>query len=255
MRKFLLTALVLLAAILPQATAAWTIPTETLQYQVHYRWGLINANAGTATVKSEVIPSKNQFMATLSGESVNLLGHYYGASDMLVGTIMSDTYQPVYNQRITQESGAFNIETVIYNHNAKCAEGEVIKTLPNGQQVKSRISHYAGGVTIDLLAVFYYMRQLDYEDMQPGQSSKVNIFAGNSPEVLTINYVGKETIEFNGQQHEVFHITMNFEGKNGGTEVSDELSALISTSDSRVPLVVDGSLKFGHLHCTLRSVE
>lgn len=255
MKKILLSALVLLAAMLPQNALAWIVPSETLSYEVHYRWGLINANAGVATVQSELLPGKNLFRARLSGQSVCLLGHYYGASDMLVGTIMADTYQPVYNQKITEESGAFNIETVVYNHNADCAEGEVIKTLPNGQQVKSRISHYAGGVTIDLLAVFYYMRQLDYQNMQPGQSVRINVFYDKTPEVLTINYVGKETIDFKGQQHEVFHITMNFTGQNGGTEVSDAMSALISTSDSRIPLVVNGNLKFGHVHCTLVSAE
>lgn len=254
MRKFLKT-LFLLAGLIPLQCAAWVVPEETLQYEVHYRWGLINANAGVATVKSEQLPGDSKFKATLTGRSVNLLGHYYEAGDMLVGTMMSDTFQPVYNERITRESGEFTIEKVVYSHGGPTAAGESVKTLPDGTEVRTRVSHYAGGLTLDLLAVFYYIRQIDYQQMHPGQSVTVNIFAGNTPEVLTVTYQGQETFDFRGTPREVFRIDMSFQGAGGGSGTSDRMSALISTSDSRIPLVVDGRLKFGHLHCLLLDAE
>ena len=240
----------ILLALLPVEMKAWTVPQETLEYEVHYKWGLINANAGVATIKTEPVPGTNLFRATLTGKSVNLLGHYYEAGDVLTGTMLADSFRPVYNERITQESGEFTIETVCYDHSGGTASGESFKTLPDGTTVKSRVSHYGGGLTLDLLAVFYYMRQVDYQAMQPGQTVTDIVFAGSSPEVLTIVYNGQETMEYQGQQRQVYRVSMSFTARNGGAGTSDSMSAVISANDSRIPLIVDGKLKFGHLHCS-----
>ena len=86
--------------------------------------------------------------------------------------------------------------------------------------------------------------------MQPGQTVTVNVFAGSSPEVLTIVYNGQETMEYQGQQRQVYRVSMSFTARNGGAGTSDSMSAVISANDSRIPLIVDGKLKFGHLHCS-----
>lgn len=248
MKKLFMIAGIILGLI-PLKGKAWVVPQETLNYEVHYKWGLINANAGVATIRTEPLPGANQFKATLTGRSVNLLGHYYDAGDMLVGTMLSDSFRPVYNQRIIREAGEFTIETVCYNHSGETTSGETVKRLPDGTMVKSRVSHYGGGLTLDLLAVFYYIRQVDYQAMQPGQTVTINVFSGKNPEVLTILYQGKETLDYQGEEKEVYRISMSFTSRNGGGGTSDDLSALISADENRIPLIVDGKLKFGHLHC------
>lgn len=251
MKKLGILALSLFAT---AVAGAWNVPDETLNYGVRYRWGLIDANAGVATLSTMNNPADGTFKATLSGKSVDLLGHYYAATDTMVGTIMANDFRPVYNEHISREAGEFQIQTVTYDHSGDSSEGNIVKTLPDGQVLRSRVSHYGGGLTLDLLAVFYYIRQIPYEQMQPGESVTVNIFAGTTPETLTVTYDGRETAAVRGEETNVFKINLVFSAQAPGAS-SDRMEVLISDDASRIPVRIDGSLKFGHIECTLLGTE
>lgn len=238
-----------MAAAMAITMKAWTVPDETLHYSVNFKWGLIDANAGVATLTTENLPDSNQFRATLTGKSVNLLGHYYAVGDTMVGTMMADSMQPLYTQHLSHESGEFSIETVTYDTSGPSSLGNVVKRLPDGKVIRSRVSHYAGGLTLDLLAVFYYIRQIGYEDMKPGEQVTVNIFSGKNPETLAVTFDGVEDMVFDGKQLPVYVVSLTFSAENGGKTNTDHMRVSISTDDDRVPLVVDGSLKIGHLLC------
>lgn len=224
---------------------AWTVPDETLRYSVNFKWGLIDANAGVATLSTENIPGTDRFKATLTGKSVDLLGHYYVAGDTIVGEMMADTMQPVYTQHLSKENGEFSIETITYDTTGPSSLGKVVKELPDGKVIRSRVSHYGGGLTLDLLAVFYYIRQIDYRAMTPGQKVTVNIFSGKNPETLAVTYQGLKTVD----DREAYAISLIFSSDNEGEVNSDHMDVAISADDSRIPLIVDGSLKIGHLLC------
>ena len=55
--------------------SAWTVPDESLNYGVRFKWGFIDANVGIATLTTHNDIAGNTFTATLSGKSVDLLGH------------------------------------------------------------------------------------------------------------------------------------------------------------------------------------
>lgn len=236
-------------ASMAMTAGAWTVPDETLHYSVNFKWGLIDANAGIATLTTENVTGTNSFRATLTGKSVDLLGHYYAVGDTMVGSIMADTMQPVYTQHLSRESGVFSIETVTYDTSGDSSLGNVVKELPDGKVVRSRVSHYGGGLTLDLLAVFYYIRQIDYENMTPGENVRVNIFSGKNPETLTVTYDGRNEMEFDGASRQVYDISLTFSAENGGTVNTDRMRVSISAGNDRVPLLIDGSLKIGHLVC------
>ncbi|MDE6284045.1 MAG: DUF3108 domain-containing protein [Muribaculaceae bacterium] len=248
MKKFF-TLLASVALGMSMTVSAWNVPDETLQYDVHFKWGFISANAGVATLSTQNLPGTNQFRATLTGRSVDLLGHYYSVGDTMVGTIMSDTMQPVYTQYLSQESGEFSIETISYDTSGPSSEGNIVKQLPDGKVLRSRVSHYGGGLTLDLLAVFYYIRQIDYPAMTPGQQVKVNIFSGSNPETLVVTYNGQSSIDTDNGPQQVYQISLTFSAENGGQTNSDNMNVSISTGDARIPLYINGSLKVGHLVC------
>lgn len=240
-------------ALIPMISHAWTVPDETIHYQIHYKWGFLSANAGTATIKAENIPGTNKFRATLTGKSVELLGHEYVGADTIVGTLLADKVQSLMTTHLSYTSGEFEIQTITYPNGSQ-SDGEIVKKLPDGKVVRSRISHYGGGLTVDLLGVYYYMRQIDYEQMETGQTVKVNIFSGTKPETLTVTYLGKEIITGPHGPAETFSVSLNFStpGANGTT---DHIDAWISTEPDRIPVRVVGSLKFGKIDCMLTAFE
>ena len=252
MRRFILAAVAAMA-LAPAVVRAWTVPDETLKYQINYKWGFIDANAGVATVTAENLPGTGTFRATLTGRSVELLGHEYVGGDTIVGTLMADTVRSVMTQHLSYSAGDFEIETITYPQGS-AKDGEIVKRLPDGKVVRSRISHYGGGLTVDLLGVYYYMRQIDYSQMQPGQSVTVNVFSGKNPETLSVTYNGKVMADSCGMQTEAFNVSLDFSTPTPGNS-SDHLEAWISTAPDRVPVRVTGTLKFGKMDCRLLAVE
>ena len=241
------------AALLPLALSAWTIPDETLHYSVRFKWGLIDANVGIAQISTYNIPGEERFIATLSGKSIDLLGHYYGANDKIVGSIISEPLTTTDNEQIYSENRQFTIETVTYNAHGPSKEGDVVKHLPNGRVIRSRTSNYGSGLTIDLLSVFYYMRQINYADYQPGQDFRINLSNGVEIEYLNITYVGKENVDSCGIPTESFHITLTF--SSAATSKVDSMEVWISTDNSRTPLIVNGSLSVGRMECRFINAE
>ncbi len=99
--------------------SAWTVPDESLNYGVRFKWGFIDANVGIATLTTHNDIAGNTFTATLSGKSVDLLGHYYEAVDTITGSIMSENITSNNNESLYHESGRFAIETITYDPTAK----------------------------------------------------------------------------------------------------------------------------------------
>lgn len=235
------------AMLIPLMTFAWAIPDETLHYSVRFKWGLIDANVGIAKITTCNDIAAGRFTATLSGKSVDLLGHYYEASDTISGSIMANGIAGRADETIYDEAGQFAIETITYNAEGPSKEGPVVQHLPNGKVIRSRVSNYGSGLTIDLLAVFYYMRQIDYGQHNPGQAFRINLSNGSQIESLAISYLGTDNIQINGESHETYHIALTFSSE--GSSKCDNMNVWISTDDSRIPMLVNGSLSVGHMEC------
>ena len=227
------------------SAAVWTVPDETLHYSVRFKWGLIDANVGIATVSTRNIPGTDTFEATLSGKSIDLLGHYYIAGDDIRGTLLADPMKPSNNATLQCEHGEFTIETVTYDADGPSKNGPVVGLLDNGQVIRARQSNYASGLTIDLLSVFYYMRQIDYGESQPGASYRINLVNGSEIDHLHIVYIDEDDCEVNGESVSCHHIALTFSAGNN----SDTMEVWIADDAARTPVFIKGGLSVGHMEC------
>lgn len=227
------------------AMKAWDVPNETLHYEVRFKWGFINANAGIAELKTVTDPASQTFKATLSGRSVNLMGHYYAATDTIRGTLMADKVQSVYTEHLSQADGMFAIQTITYPGPGSKSAGKIITRYPDGRVLRERISHYGGGVTVDLLGVFYYIRQLDYEKMAPGSEVTVNVLYGTDAETLKVNYKGRVMADSCGTDVPAYAISLTFSSP--AAAHTSQMDISIGADSQRIPLVINGSLKVGHI--------
>ena len=237
-----------IACLLSVASAgAWEVPDETLHYSVRFRWGLIDANVGIATVSTRNLPGTDNFEATLSGKSVDLMGHYYEAGDAITGTIIAHPDASRSDAAIESKQGEFTIKTISENGDGSSKNGPVTAHLADGDVIRSRVSRYGSGLTIDMLSVFYYMRQIDYPEQTPGQTTSVALSDGSQIDDLRIVYLGEESVAPDGAEGPCSHIALTFtaDGK------SDSMEVWITCDDRRIPMFIKGSLSVGHMECRL----
>lgn len=243
-KKVALTAVMFVASV---AGSYGMVPDETLHYSVRFKWGLIDANVGVATVTTRNLPGTDTFEATLSGKSVDLLGHYYVANDDITGTIMASPMSVTNNATLECEHGAFSIETVTYDAEGPSKNGPVVGHLDNGEVIRARQSDYASGLTVDMLSVFYYMRQIDYASCQPGSAFRINLANGNQVDHLHIIYIGPDDMEVGGAMQTCRHIALTFSV--GGK--SDSMEVWLADDAGQTPVYIKGALSVGHMECRL----
>lgn len=227
-------------------------PDETLKYKVVYRWGLVNKQAGRATISvSHGADGKSR--AAMYARTEPWADHFYKVRDTLLTTFATETHLPYSYTRIAHEGGDYANDKVVFKKagnttTAKCVRLRRKKKDKTSNRSESTLS--ANGDAVDLLSSFYYLRGLDFGSMKPGIPHVINIFSGKRKEILKISYHGSETIKIDGKKVVTHKVTFTFTSENGKT-TSAPIKAWLSTDSSHTPLKLEGELKIGKIQCIL----
>lgn len=228
-----------------------TLPPETLHYNVMFKWGIINKKAGSATLTLSHLPG--QYRTTLTGASEPWADRIYRVRDTLNGRMDMDGFRPLFYEKIAHEGSEFKHDQVHYDYSTPgVVVGNCTRRVfkKNQLRIDETRSMEAENRAVDMLTSFYFMRQLPFEHMQPGERVSIDIFSGKQKELLTISYVGTENVELDGVEHPTFHVRFIFTSK-GGTKTSDDMDAWISTAPRRIPIKLEGKLPVGKVKCFL----
>lgn len=224
---------------------------ESLAYDIMYKWGLINKKAGRVTINTNSQPG-GTFSAILVGHSAKWADRFYSVRDTLIGTIIADGFVPVSYQKISHEGGEFKRDVISYGRQGDSVTANCERYHQKSPKKPVNYSSKmlkANGYTVDMLTAFYYMRFLDYPAMKAGDSEVMNIFSGKREEILTITYLGMETVMVNQVYHNCYKIRFSFSSTDGIKKTSEDLEAWISTEKERIPLQLVGKLPIGTIRC------
>lgn len=242
MKKTLLFIAILIASL--SALAQVNLPYQKLNYKVHYHLGPINVHIanGTATIYTE----GNELRATLAGESIPWKGHVFCVSDTLYAKMTPSNgyskekviYENGWYRRPTTaqfKSGSFDSQNPA---NYKSIQGQ-------GSLDASAETMEAITVTADMLGLYYFYHEIDFEKLDPGQQIIIPIISqSGSPEKAVINYIGKSTFDDEGTIYPVYEITyeFTFDGQMSGYPVKTYIGQF-----DRIPLYMSASLPIGHV--------
>ncbi len=241
---FILTLVVVLSV------AAAALPSnESLSYKVMYKWGLINKQAGSASLSIRTAGS--QYKLALTARSASWADKFYCLRDTLTGIVNRSGYKPVRYENRSHEGGDYKHAIVTYQHNGNNVTAKAVNTTKKKKEKSPTTRNQtftATGTAMDMLSVFYYMRTIEYGQMNVGGTKVVTIFSGKQKETLTIRYNGVQNVKIDGKQRNCYHIKFSFTSK-GGKKTSDDMDAWISTDSRRIPLKMEGKLPVGKVQC------
>lgn len=247
--KYLLSLIIGLSALCMGATGI-SFDDEMVTYRVMYKWGLINTQAGNATLT--ITNKGDNYITKLTARSEPWADKYYMVRDTLNGVIKKNGFLPMFYEKKAHEGSVFKHDIVKYSRSGNkvygyCTRIERDKDETSGGKKEHIISGI--GTTVDMLSVFYYMRAVDYPKMKKGEEIKLNIFSGKFKEFLTIKYLGVENVKFDDESiRKCYHITFTFT-QDGDTKTSDDMDAWISVEPHRIPLKLEGTLTVGKVQC------
>lgn len=241
-RKLLSVLFALTLIAIPMASAI-DLPNEDLNYSVLYRWGLINKQAGAATLSLRTVG--NRYNAQLTARTLPWADKIFKVRDTLRSTMIREQVLPQQYVKIAHEGKVYDRDVVQYSYTATEAIGLVNRYHVKAGLPPMRIDTvlHAKRPTFDMLSVFYYLRTIDFPSMTTGQTRRVHLFSGHLVEELTITYRGIKTLQLPEGNRSTYYLTFSF--TTNGRPASDAMSTWISADAQRIPLKVEGKLPIG----------
>lgn len=222
---------------------------ESLNYKVMYKWGLVQKQAGRATLSIHTVGP--QYHTQLTARSEKWADRFFKVRDTLSGVIMRETFTPMLYIKKSHEGDEHKHDQVKYIYSGARVIGDCTRqkwdkkgnlTLSESRKLE------AYGTTVDMLSSFYFMRALPYQDWKEGHVITTNIYSGKRKELLTIKYMGIEKVKCNNTVYPCYHIRFTFTD-NDRAKTSDDMDAWISTDSRHIPIKMEGKLKVGKVQC------
>ena len=238
MKKIILFAILCVAFL--SANAGLTIPFTEIPYNVNYHWGIIDVNIAHGNVKYQC--DGTNFSSTLDGVSIPWEGHIILVSDTLRTQMLPGNK---YSQeKIEYQSGWYRRPKVKYYRSStyNASDPQIYKNIAGeGEYDASSNSMEAIAITSDMLGMFYYANEFDFDSMSENESFTLPIQGVYAQEVK-VTYLGKGSYEIDTTVYPTYNIMYeyNYQGKMSGYPVQMR----IRQSD-RLPIFISASIPVG----------
>lgn len=226
------------------ATASFQ--NENLKYVISYKWGMIHKDTGDATLSLR--KDGNIYNVMLAAKTRPWADKLFMVRDTLQATISVSDLKPLSYKKLTHEKDKYAKDVINYSYNGATTTGLCTRyRIKDGKWTTAQNTLTSNGPVYDMLSVFYYLRKLDYAQLNKNKVYVATVFSGKKKEKITIKSLGKETIKLkDNSQREAYHIKFNFT-QEGGKKSSDDIDTWISTDSRHIPLYVVGKLPIGQM--------
>lgn len=169
---------------------------ETMSFVLHYNWGIINSDVGTATVKLEEtdfngIPS---FHCDVSGRTTRLFDLVFRVREQFDSWFTRDGLRPLKFTRDTHEGKYDALNTYIYDWERSVIAADVYSTSGGQRSLELPLDR----CTYDLPALFFLARNMDMSVVTPGVRYPMTFAIDD--DVYNVHFIlhGRETIDVKG---------------------------------------------------------
>lgn len=239
MKKIFFISLCLLA-VFTTTNAALTIPYTEVPYDVNYHWGIIDVNIAHGTVKYQC--DGTTFSGTLDGVSIPWEGHVILVSDTLKTKMTSGGEYSKEN--IQYQSGWYRRPKANYfrSDSYDPANPQNYKNIAgNGSYDASNDSMEAIAITSDMIGMYYYAQEINFENLEANQSFTIPI-QGEYAREVKVTYLGKGSYEIENEVYPTYNIMFEY---NYGDKMSGYPVQMRVRQSDRIPIFLSASIPVG----------
>lgn len=225
---------------------------EKLTIIASYTWGVVNTDVGTVTFEisennSGRIP---QFVAKGKIRTARFFNAFFRVDDYYESHFNKTDMRPTYFTRDIHE-GKYFIQNFYHYNPDHSINARIIR---KDRSVQDTL--LPGTIcTFDFITLFYFLRNLDFTAMDPGDVSSISFAVDDEIFDLYLRYDGKEEIKIQG--HGTFRC-LKFSAQTVAGVVFDgkeDLCFWISDDNNRIPLFVESPVVIGRIIGRLGSYE
>lgn len=171
---------------------------ETATFTLHYEWGAIDSDVGTATVRLDTVTFNGHeaYRCTMHGRTTPLYDLFFKVREDFQSWFTRDGLMPLKFYRHSQEGDYEAKNTYVYDRDA--AEPRIVADLYTSKRGAKGTDIPLTPCTFDLPTLFYYARNMDFDAIEPGKRHPMTFAIDD--EVFNVYFIlyGRETIKVRG---------------------------------------------------------
>ncbi len=218
---------------------------EKMEFVLHYKWGAVNADVGTATVELDSLTynGKKAFHCSVFCKSSKFFDMFFKVKEDFDSWFTRDGLRPLKFTRDTYEGGYEARNTYYYNWNlAEPVISADVYSTKNGPRI---LDLPLTPCTFDLPALFFFARNMDFDAIEPGRKYPMTFAIDD--DICNVYFIlyGRETIKVKGIGTVK---TIKFAAKLLEGEVfkgDDDMLIWVTDDDNRLPVYFEAPLLVG----------
>ncbi len=226
---------------------------EVIGYEVYYNWGFIWLNAGYVdfSVKSGKYNNRDIYYLSGTGTTYKSYDWIFKVRDHYQSYLDKETLRPLWFHRENYEGGFETDNKYIFNQR----DNLVYSFTQNSERPFQKDTLKIPPCTFDLLSMIYYTRNIDFSNLQVGDSVPIISIIDNEIYNLYIRFLGRETIEAkSGEKYRCIKFSaLLVEGTifKGG----EDLLVWVSDDRNRIPILVDAKILVGSVKAYVNTMQ
>lgn len=218
---------------------------ERMEFTMHYKWGIIDSDIGTATVALDTVRLNGEkaFLCSAQGQTTRLYDLFFKVREDFKSWFTVDGLRPLKFTRDTFEGKYVAKNTYIYDWNA--AEPHIIADVYSSSSGQRYPELPLTPCTYDLPALFFFARNIDLENIEIGKRYPMTFAIDDDIFNVYFIFYGPETIKVKGLGTVK---TIRFAAKLLAGEVftgEEDMMIWISDDENRVPVYFEAPILVG----------
>ena len=226
-----------------------------MDFILHYKWGSINTDVGTATVSLDSLTFNGQkaFKCTASGRTKKFFDVFFKVREDFRSWFAVDGLRPLKFTRDTHEGNYVARNTYLYDWSA--TDPHIVADLYSSSRGERSMEIPLTRCTYDLPALFYYARNMDVDNVVPGKRYPMTFAIDDDVYNFYFILLGKEVKKIKGLG--TFR-TLKFAVKLVAGSVftgKDDMFVWVTDDDNKVPLLFESPIIVGRVQGRLVSYK
>ena len=218
---------------------------ERMDFVLHYRWGAINTDVGSATVTLDSLTFNGEeaFHCSVTGRTTRMFDLFFKVREDFDSWFTRDGLRPLKFTRDTYEGGYEARNTYLYDW--KSPEPHIDADVYSSSRGQRSLELPLTPCTYDLPALFFFARNMDIENVQPGRRYPMTFVIDDDVYNVYFILYGRETVKVKGLGTVR---TIKFAAKLLEGEVfkgEEDMMIWISDDENRLPVYFEAPLIIG----------
>jgi hypothetical protein len=229
---------------------------EELNYDIHYKYGLVMLKAGTGNYRINTTDYNEAvaYKSSLYFRTTSFFDKIYKIRDTLNSYSSAPDLVPLFHNRSVNEGNThFKEELIIKKYTSDYSEVSIKRKSNN--EIRFDTTFIVDNLGIDILNIFLFVRAQDYSKIKTGDSFSFSTFVGKRKNNIIIRYAGQTVLE-RGRNKKYKALKLNIDIAAGIFDAyKNSMEVWISDDENKIPIKMKAKLKIGAAEADLSSYK